>query len=154
MACTAFRCLEDPGSLRPQGFMVHRTIFGLYQDMLVGRDNSTLGMQGPFLEMAFPKQPFLNGRSLRDKNRMLGNLSTASALHKLPKPANPSSRPLGGIRCTSKSSTCDSRFWTCGSRSGPVFHADFTQISRPPAGCSLSNQAEQKPPSTHEMQVG
>ena len=83
--------------------------------------------------MAFPKQPFLNGRSLQDA----GNLSEASALHKLPKPANSSTHPLASIRNTSKSSACNSRFWTCGSRSGPVFHADFTlfhanftQISR------------------------
>ena len=87
-----------------------------------------LGIQGAFLEMAFPKQPFLNCHSLPDKNRKLGNLSKASALHKLAKPANLSSHPLGGIRSTSKSSTCNSRFWTCGSRSGPVFQARVTML--------------------------
>ena len=86
--------------------------------------------------------------SLQGKNRKLGNLSEASALHKLAKPANPSSHPLQAIRHTSKSSACNSRFWTCGSRSGPVFHADFTQISRLPVGGSFSNQEEQQPPGT------
>ena len=101
--------------------------------MMIDDENKSQGIQGPFLEMAFPKQPFLNGRSLRDKNRKLGHLSEASALYKLPKPANPCSHPLRGIRSTSKSSACNLD-------SGPVvhdldlsftpFHANFTEISR------------------------